>query len=378
VGAQFGDVVFTRVAGVSALDGSGVLLTVSANRQWFPAAASNGEDYLVVWEDTRATGSSIQAARLSAAGAWLDGASVRLGGVKFPQSYPSAAWNGSAYQVVWTSPQEGVLTARLDADGASLDAEPVLLDPTAATIARVGCGGGVCLVPFVRPDGHEWLWRLGQDGHPVDGAAIDLGEAGNGDPRATVAYHDGVFAVTWTPTDPPAYGALAVTRLTTDGTILDTEPVRLADSGQGATVVATDVDFLVAWSALSGPPTDDYDVGFAVLGHGGGVLAQGTFGPTSGNQLATAPVFSGQDVFLPWQENDGSAGRILLRRVHASGVVLDAAPFPVAEVWPVSAFATASTGHGDALVVWDEIDRSPDIAATRLRLRLLHEPGGGP
>ena len=190
-----------------------------------------------------------------------------------------------------------------------------------------------------------------------------------------MAYRDGIFAVTWTPTDPMAYGAIVCTRLTVDGALVDEAPVRLASGGQGMGVVATDDDFVAVWTGDFGPSMDDLDVGFAVLGGTGGVLADGTLTATGRNEVGSAPVFGGRDVFVPWQEYDvGSrSARIALRRVHPSGAVLDGAAFEVAEVWPVTGIASASTGHGDALVVWDDIDHSPDIAATRLRMRLVHE-----
>ena len=101
---------------------------------------------------------------------------------------------------------------------------------------------------------------------------------------------------------------------------------------------------------------------------------QGTLATSAADERRAAPVFDGANVLVPWLENDSSGiARIMMRRVHPSGALLEFAPVPVVQAFPGSGPATASTGHGDALVVWDALDQASGREATRLALRLVHE-----
>jgi hypothetical protein len=71
-----------------------------ASNAW-PCVASDGADFLVVWEDNRTTESDVYAARIDSSGTVLDSAGIQLSVAPGDQMYPSATWDGTYYTVVW-------------------------------------------------------------------------------------------------------------------------------------------------------------------------------------------------------------------------------------------------------------------------------------
>jgi hypothetical protein len=369
------DVMVSRLAGTTLLDPQARVLTVSANGQDHPAVASDGSAYLVVWQEQRADGATLRAARLSAAGTWLDASSIELSD-RAPGDYsPAVAWTGSEYQLVWMN-GAGLYAARENAAvrlrGATrvTSAEEILVSPS----PRLGCGGGVCYVGAIH-DGLPQLWRLGPDGLSFEGAPVDL----TGPPGGVIsglAFRDGVFVVTFETTGANAGAFASFVRIAVDGTLLDPAPLPLPGGRSGVHVlpVATADDFVITWTGDLGPSPDAADLGFAVVASQGVALVQGTLATSAADERRAAPVFDGANVLVPWLENDSSGiARIMMRRVHPSGALLEFAPVPVVQAFPGSGPATASTGHGDALVVWDALDQASGREATRLALRLVHE-----
>ncbi len=145
------DVRGARVSGSgTVVEAEGIPVSAGANQQAYPSVASNGAEWLVVWDDDRndpAGGSTVYGVRVSEEGEVLDPAGIA---VSHPSSgsglaAPSVASNGTDWLVVWTDPR-GLFAARVSRSGVVLDPEGIAVAPWAASPAVASQGLGWLVV----------------------------------------------------------------------------------------------------------------------------------------------------------------------------------------------------------------------------------------
>jgi phosphoribosylformylglycinamidine (FGAM) synthase PurS component len=108
------------------LDPSGITITTEPGFQYAPDIASDSANLLVVWQDTR-SGSSwdIYGARIAPDGAVLDPAGIALSRADNNQRFPAAAFDGTDFLVAWEDNRYGsnydLFGTRLTSEGAVLD-----------------------------------------------------------------------------------------------------------------------------------------------------------------------------------------------------------------------------------------------------------------
>jgi len=157
-------VAFLRVSGAGdLLDASPVFLSASARtpsgdylRQ--PAAAFDGARYLLTWRGAGATAAvvEIHGARVGADGAVLDASPIVVsGGVSGDKQSPVVTYDGATWVAAWADARGGnsVYAARVAGTGAVLDPAGVaiatgLVQPAAVDIASTG--GGLSAVVYTR------------------------------------------------------------------------------------------------------------------------------------------------------------------------------------------------------------------------------------
>lgn len=183
----------------------------------YPWAAFDGTNYLVVWHDernTETTGLDIYAARVSQAGSVLDPNGILVCNAAGDQDHSSVAFNGSTYLAAWFDERGG---DRWNG-------------------------------------GSAWAARISTGGTVTDPGGFKIGDyTSNQPPVVATRFGDG-FLVAW------QYGhgfgdyrlADAVaTRVTVDGTVVDTPPVMLG-GGYGhewaPTVAATGTTVIATWN----------------------------------------------------------------------------------------------------------------------------------
>lgn len=141
-----------RDADEGLLDAVPLAICTARGDQTYPAVASDGQNFLVVWEDARGTSSDIYGARVRASdGAVLDASGLPIRTLANNQRAPSVTSNGSTYLVVWQENSGGqfdftdLYGTRLNpADGSLLDAPALTVSmssmdqrfPTAASNGR--------------------------------------------------------------------------------------------------------------------------------------------------------------------------------------------------------------------------------------------------
>lgn len=134
------DIFGTRVspAGI-VLDPGGIPISTALGIQVWPDIIFDGDNYFVVWEDTRngpdefPPVQDIYGARITPDGVLLDGA-PDTGGIAVsthprPKQHPITIFNGEDYFVAWDmsfflDPPEGIFAARVSTDGLLIDGPP--------------------------------------------------------------------------------------------------------------------------------------------------------------------------------------------------------------------------------------------------------------
>jgi len=156
---------------------SPVELGTASSGQWSArAVASDGRDFLAVWNDDRLESPGLHAAVMRD-----DGPTPSLALGTLPIGDAAAVWNGESYVVAWLEADFFSPTftrvARLDRDGALLGVTEGLLGVKATPPASVAMAvnRGVTVVAWLS-DANVVVQRLGRDGRVVAESAISVRE----------------------------------------------------------------------------------------------------------------------------------------------------------------------------------------------------------
>lgn len=209
------------------------LIARGAGTQFDPASATNGRDFLLVWEDSRSGNEAIYAARVAADGSVLDPEGILLSDAESRSWAPSVAWTGTSYIVAWES--SGCRFRRLTADGQLEPGTGRVFDDQCRA-PRVAGVGGIAIIATARLS------------HGIQVAIIEpngltrtLGDIRSGG-IANVACSSADCLLTWT------YGQSVNGRfIGTRGERFESPDRLLATHAIGADVAATADRFLLVW-----------------------------------------------------------------------------------------------------------------------------------
>jgi hypothetical protein len=99
-------------------------VSAAPNVQDQPAAAADGDDFLVVWSDWRNADRDIYGARVTGAGVVLDSAGIDICAAPGAQDCPAVQYDGMDFLVVWSDQRDGerdVYGARVTSQGSISD-----------------------------------------------------------------------------------------------------------------------------------------------------------------------------------------------------------------------------------------------------------------
>ncbi|SET10493.1 hypothetical protein SAMN05443572_1011116 [Myxococcus fulvus] len=372
------------------LDVGSLVLAAGTGDQRSVAVASNGQDFLLAWEDAQVhptTGpySDLKGARVRGSdGRVLDGAWLNLSVAAGDERRPAIASDGTDYLVVWEDERRSnntydVYGTRVRAsDGAILDVGGRMLaggsGSTNHWLPQVGYARGNYLLTFT--NGRLWGMRLrASDLGSLDGGGFVISSLAGIQASGKVAFDGNLFLVVWSDfrngsSNPDVFGA----RVTLDGAVLDPSGLGISTAAQrqeAASVASNGNGFLVAWQHTVA--TNVTDLHAATVGSNGTVgssFALGVAAASSDQERQPALASDGTRYFVAWHEVR-STSHILVSgaRVEASGAMLDSEQVLSVDVSRelVPAVAHAS---GTYLVVWQD-DRArakvADILAVRVR-----------
>ncbi len=335
--------------GTTVLDPTGIVITRGAPVAYYefnPAVASNGTDYLVVWDDSRRNEADIFGARVSQGGSVLDPTGIAISFAEENQDYPSVAFGSSNYLVVWEDERDGgsedIYAARVSPNG-------MLLDPAGIAISMAD---GVQEDAQAAFDGTNFLvvWqdyrnthsdiygaRVSPGGLVLDTAGIPVAGLQSAEEDASVTFGGTNYLVVWEDyrdADADIYAA----RVSPAGSVLDPTGFAVATAGEDQCfpVVAFDgTNYLVVWHDARG--ASDNDIYCARVTTAGSVLdPDGIAVCTSAeNQEYASVAFDGTDYLIAWEDyrNDPDTCDVYGARVSTAGAVLARFPVSVHANW---------------------------------------------
>ncbi len=327
-----------------------------------PAAAAGGSNWLVVWSDPRLNESSgslqaaVYATRVGPTGTILDPAGILISSEDAMAASPVVASDGTNWLVVWQEwrSREELYAMRVAPDGTLLDPEPKLVGVGDASVLQlaVAFNGASWLVTWGSdPGGPNRAARVALDGTVLDPDGISIGVPARR-PGGAIAGGDGQWLVVHSVSAESGTSAIVGRRMLDDGTLLDGEPFKIAPRLEsdppilGATTVGVahgGGQWLVAWTSRPYPNNDNSRVYGVRIDASGTVLDPEPFPILSianaFGVVAPAVAYDGTDWLAAWVDTrvwsftrlGNTPADIYAARVSTAGQVLDPDGFSVAE-----------------------------------------------
>ncbi len=361
----------------------------ASQSQTASAVAWNGTEYLVVWEETRPSGSAydIYGARVADDGTLLDQDPIAISTASSNQLDPSVAWDGTNFMVVWTdfrsAETSNVYAARVSSAGAVLD--PLGVRVTNAVDsqyeAAIASNGTDSLVTWRDERAGFFVddiygARISSAGAVLNPGGIQIGSAANTQFEPAVAWNGTNYLVAWA--DDRAgtgYYDIYGTQVSSTGTVSSVSGTAISTASReqyAPAITSNGSDFYVAWHDHRSNVT--YDLYGTRVSSAGSVLTPtGTAISTAAlDQWNPAVAWNGTNYVVLWQVVDLSQqlslqGDVYTARVSDLGVVLDAGGVVVSNAeYGQTVPAVASNGT-DSFATWmDFRNLHFDIVGSRI------------
>ncbi|MEO0100477.1 MAG: T9SS type A sorting domain-containing protein [candidate division WOR-3 bacterium] len=373
----YSDIYGARVsqAGI-VLDINGIPISTAVNWQMYPSVAFDGTNYLVVWQDYRSGNSDIYGARVSQAGVVLDPTGILISTAAYDQHSPSIAFDGTNYLVVWQDYRSG----SSDIYGARVSQTGSVLDPNGIAISTAEDDQEAPSIVF---DGTNYLvvWEDGRSG-PSDIYGARVSQAGvvldpNGIPISiaierqrypSIAFDGTNYLVVWQDRrlgDWHIYGA----RVSQAGIVLDTNgiPISIAPERQRYPSVAFDgTNYLVVWEDRR---SGNFDIYGARVSQAGALLDTNgiAISTAATSQMYPSIAFDGTNYLVVWRDYHSGEYDIYGARVSQAGIVLDTNGIPISTAAGDQRYPSVAFDGTNYLVVWQDTRRGEyDIYGARV------------
>jgi hypothetical protein len=370
-----------------ALVAGNISISQGASDQRAPRIASNGSDFLVVWEDRRnsaSTGSDIYGRRVNGSGV-PQGAEIPVSTASADQTLPNAAFNGTSFLVVWQEARNSGATGqdiygRLVNSSFALSGSEIQITtaPNDQTFPAVAARGATYLVVFrytrTGPNYDVYGRIVGSDGTPAAQGNFAIATTGQLNFAPAVSSDANNFLAVWAD-----YGAvprsglaqISGRRITTGGTLLGSSPFLIStelDNSYKPAIACNGQNYLVVWQQQR-PDTSGqnyYKIFGTRLGLDGTVLDPVALligSPTGRDQTEPAVAASGSQYLVVWTGvRPQMSGRTAIygSRVGATGSIVDGVPLTISINFqvPIDDYqehaAVAGDGFGNYFVAWTE------------------------
>uniref|UniRef100_A0A7C4XV28 T9SS type A sorting domain-containing protein n=1 Tax=candidate division WOR-3 bacterium TaxID=2052148 RepID=A0A7C4XV28_UNCW3 len=348
------------------LDPNGICFSTEAYSQYSPKVAFDTLNYLVVWQDYRSgVGFDIYGARIAQSGIVLDPNCIGISTPSGNQFSPSVAFDGTNYLVVWHD--ERVATWDRNIYGARVGQAGIVLDTAGIPISTASGWLNHQEYPSVAFDGTNYLvvWqdfrndpgnhpdiyatRVSTSGSVLDPTGIAISTAGGDQKFPSVAFDGTNYLVVWqdfrSGWDWDIYGA----RISPSGIVLDPNGIAicsLANSDKESPSVAFNgTNYLVVWQdSRSG---SSYDIYGARVNQSGVVLDPNGIAISTApdNQGSPSVAFDGTDYLVVWQDSRSGSYDIYGAKVNPSGGVIDSFPVSLQSGKQISPALVCGSGN---------------------------------
>jgi hypothetical protein len=318
------------------LDTAAFCISSAAHPEWRASASYDGSDYLVVWEDGRCgAGTDIYGARVSSMGPVLDPRGFPVCSTGHSQYSPSSAFGLGYFLIVW----QDLRGVNLDVYGARVNTGGMVQEPEGILISghsddqmvpNVAFGGSAFLVTWTdcRSDwGNVYGARLDTSGTVLDVLGIPICEEIGEQSCSPVAYDGAHFVVAWIDPRDSVHTSVYAARVDTSGVVLDSAGIPVCTSmnaNQCPSIACGEGGCLIVWSSCSGDTCRVYG---ARLDSSGTVLDTSAIpiSPPSDTARDVSVAFDGVDYVVSWASPPWSWTWSGIRgaRVDTAGLVLD-------------------------------------------------------
>jgi MYXO-CTERM domain-containing protein len=359
--AQIDPVISTRI------DVNQVVIGDARLNQDQPAAAFDGTNYLVVWQDSRAIDenySKVYGARVTSAGVVLDPGGIEIFSSGPGGRPPSVAFDGTNYLVVIADNSGNIRGNRVAPSGAVLDGgSGKNIGTTSAYVQEVQVAFGTTTYLVVWSTHTDYSADI--KGRLVDkngagvGAAFTICSSTGGQTLPRLAFDGTNYLVVWE--DRRSFSIdIYGSRVSATGTVLDPNGIAITTiiGDQTWPSVAFDgTNYLVAWQSST---STSNDVVAARVDPNGTLLDPAGI-PVSATSASTdvepRVAFDGQSFLILWSHYVSAFGAtydVWANRVSSAGAALDGTGAPVSAAagqqrkpWPVC-------GSAGCLAVWED------------------------
>jgi hypothetical protein len=347
-----------------------------------PAVASDGADFLVVWDQE----SDLQGARVAADGTVLDAVGISIAPDPQGERWPAVTYDGANYLVVWEGSSDGgpdggsgIRGALVSADGTVIDSGfAIAASPSTEQYPAVASNETTSLVVWFDASlSALYGARVAQSGAVLDAALPISTTPDYAAPVPAVASDGAGFLVTWSDLRDSGSGNdlsdVYGTRVSGDGVVLDPSGIAistLTGTQHEPSVAYNGADYLVVWQ--DGPYEGGGGIGGARVTADGVLLDPVGIHIGAGEMPAVA---SDGTLFLAvWDDAATDSATmtthsdVLGARVSAAGVVQDGPAFVVSTAANQQLQPAVSFDGTTYLVVWEDYRGGwqGDIYGTRL------------
>lgn len=385
---EYGDIYGARVSqDGTVIDPDGIHICADTCTQNHPSVAFDGTNYFVVWEDNRNyqnSSTDIYGARVSPSGVILDTVGVPISTATQSQDFPSIAFDGVNYLVVWNDGRNHA-TSYIDIYGTRVNQSGVVLDTGGIAISTAPSWQDYPKVAFdgvnyclVWSDGRSDQWgdiygaRVTMSGTVLDtsGIAISVHDERHGLP--TIVFGGQNYFVTWPDTRSVWHLDIYGTRVATDGTVIDTAgiPISTEECYQSRPSLGFDgTNFLAVWQDWRNDQGnwDNSDIyGARITASGSVVDSTGIVISTCANsQYNPSVAFHDTSYFVVWEDwrnQYPTLTDIYGIRVSQSGAFLDDSAIVVSTAPDSQKSPSVVFGGANYFVAWtDNRDYNPTL-----------------
>lgn len=315
------------------LDPEGVHVSTAASWQESPYVAFDGTNYLTVWHAYRdSTHYDIFGARVSPLGFSLDTVEITICNAVSDQRFPSAAFDGDNYLVVW----EDWRNDSGDIYGARVTPSGTVLDPSGIPLFALNDWQKYPCVAFdgtnnfvVWEDWRGWFpivpnvfgGRVTPSMEVLDTAGIAICTEVEGQTDPTLAFDGTNYLVVWEDDRVvPGGGSIYGARVSKSGAVLDTSGIAIGEYSwyqQSPSVAFDGTNYLVMWR------DERYDMLGARVTQSGIVFDTPRINIDAPDAGVLSVGFDGANYLVVWHDARGESDDIYGARVDTSGAVLD-------------------------------------------------------
>ncbi len=380
-GAANRNIYGTRVnQGGTILDPASIPISTNNDHEYRPDVASDGTDYLVVWEKLSTAGSfDIYGARVTQSGAVLDPGGIPISTEVNHQQFPAVSFDGANYFVVWSDYRGGywvIYGARISRAGHVIDSVGIWISRLTALAQYPSVtfdGSNYFVVWQDRRSGTKWdIYgaRVSPTGAVLDPEGLVVADVFADKTSPSVTWCQDNYLVVW---QDSRNSSLYSARVGRSGAVLDT--IRLAGGIRlNPSIIKGWKDCLIAWEQWiqTGPHTWQSDVYGTRISHSGLILDPAPIRICDLPSSIASPkgTFSGTNWTVGWEDGRGACNvrDIYGARVDVSGIVLDPAGFPLSTAVNHQSQPWAVFDGVNFLLVWEDrcAGKFCDIHGTRI------------